>query len=106
MKASETLPECIAREVWEETGLKVTVHDLLAVSEYLDSSQSEHKVECFFAAELTEIPSNVHDWQDIAGPVRSFGFFSDAEISAMHVLPAFVKRLSAEPLGKVYIEPN
>ena len=78
-----------AREVHEETGLTVTVGDVLAVSEYLDPD-GEHKSECFFAATLTDPPAVLAPWQDTGGPVCSFGLFTESELSSMDVRPGFL----------------
>ncbi|WP_322760384.1 NUDIX hydrolase [Frankia sp. Cr2] len=108
LDSPETLPQCVTREVWEETGLRVTVGDVVAVSEFIDVSEGQHKVECFFSAELVEPPAEVDDWQDIAGPVRSFGFFDDSELVAMNVQPQFLKSLGSSPgpLAHIYVQPN
>lgn len=109
MDPAETLPECVAREVHEETGLRVTVGDILTVSEYLDPRSGEHKVECYFAAELVDPPDPSQVWQDTGGPVRSFGLFSDADLAGMDVQPPFLRAIGsgrADRPRPVYVDPN
>lgn len=89
MEPGETLPQCLAREVYEETGLSVQVGDVLAVSEYLDPT-GEHKIECFFAATVPDAGEVLAPWQDTGGPVTSFGLFGDADLAGMDVRPAFL----------------
>lgn len=95
LEPGETLPTCLEREVYEETGLRIQVADVLAVSEYQDSS-GEHKIECFFDATLQGAPQLLTPWQDIGGPVRAFGLFSDAELAEMDVRPAFLSTTRPE----------
>ena len=109
MEPTETLPECVAREVHEETGLRVTVGDILAVSEYLDPRNGEHKVECCFAAELVDQPNPSQVWQDTGGSVRSFGLFSDTDLAGMDVQPPFLRAIGLDRPDRprpVYIDPN
>jgi 8-oxo-dGTP diphosphatase len=111
MNPTETLPECVVREVQEETGLSVAVGDVLAVSEYLDPN-GEHKIECFFAATLTDPPAVFIPWQDTGGPVRSFGLFTDTDLAGMDVRPAFLRTTAvAQPAqpgrrAPVYVTAN
>jgi len=106
LESGETLPECIAREVQEETGTEVTVGDIVAVSEYLDPETGEHKVECFFSAELTAAPDAIGAWHDTGGPVRSVGLFDAAELAGMTVHPAWVTRTLTDhtpDAGPIYL---
>jgi 8-oxo-dGTP pyrophosphatase MutT (NUDIX family) len=107
MEPGESLPQCLVREVHEETGLHVQVGDVLAVSEYLDSS-GEHKIECFFGATLRDAPDVLVPWQDRGGPVTAFGLFSDTDLVGMDVRPAFVATAVPGRTGRgvpVYIPP-
>jgi 8-oxo-dGTP diphosphatase len=99
MEPGETLPACLAREVYEETGLTVQVGDVLAVSEYLDPD-GEHKIECFFDATLQDAGQVLAPWQDTGGPVTSFALFDDVELAGMDVRPAFLTTLLAEGPGR------
>lgn len=109
LDAGETLPECVAREVHEETGLKIVVGDVVIVSEYLDEKKGEHKVECYFCAELIDPPERFETWQDTGGPVRSYGFFTSAELKTMNVQPSFLVSFASSPSqrpSRIYVEPS
>lgn len=109
LDAGETLPECVAREVREETGLDVAVGDVVTVSEYLDEKEGEHKVECYFIAELVDPPERFETWQDTGGPVRSYGLFTEAELETMKVQPSFLVSFASDPSrrpSQIYIEPS
>lgn len=105
LEPGETLPECVRREVYEETGLRVRVGDLLAVSEVLDVD-GDHKVECYFSAELLDPQLMVPDWVDAGGPVTRYDFFSAVELADLDVRPAFVRDLLEHRDGwGAYIPP-
>lgn len=54
VEADETLEIAAAREAWEETGLKVNVHGIVAVNEYITEKDQEHIIFFTFAAEIGE----------------------------------------------------
>jgi 8-oxo-dGTP diphosphatase len=106
LEPGETLLACVAREVREETGAEVTVGDIVAVSEYLDPETGDHKVECFFSAELASAPDAIATWHDTGGPVRSAGLFDTTELASMTVHPAWVTRTlddRAANAGPIYL---
>jgi ADP-ribose pyrophosphatase YjhB (NUDIX family) len=92
----ESLKECVAREVHEETGLKVDVGDLVYVAEFWDEEFNQHKVECFFLATLHagELPQG---WKDLDGPVSHMRFFAEEEWR-VSVHPEFLRQLDADDL--------
>lgn len=91
----ESLPECAAREVHEETGLKVDVGDLVYVFEYWEEEFNRHKVECFFLATVRDgrFPGG---WRDLDGPVEHMRFFTEEEWKTVNVFPAFVRELDVQ----------
>jgi 8-oxo-dGTP diphosphatase len=109
MEPGETLPECVAREVHEETGLDVVVGDVIAVSEFLDPDTGEHKVECYFCAELTDPPDRLSSWRDTGGPVQSFGFFDPDELAGITVRPTWLTSTpasTADRATRIYVAPD
>lgn len=109
LEPGETLPECVAREVCEETGLTVSVGDIVAVSEYVEEAQAEHKVECYFRAELVDPPERYEPWQDTGGPVRSYGLFTADELAGMNVRPSFLTTFVSHRAGRpsqIYRQPS
>jgi ADP-ribose pyrophosphatase YjhB (NUDIX family) len=92
----ESLKECVAREVYEETGLKVEVGNLVYVSEFWEHEFNQHKVECFFLATL-EAGQLTGGWKDLDGLVEHMRFFSEEEWS-VSVHPEFLRQLDVEDL--------
>jgi ADP-ribose pyrophosphatase YjhB (NUDIX family) len=87
----ESLKECVAREVREETGLEVKVGDLVYVAEFWDEDSRQHKVECFFLATL-EAGRLSQGWKDRDGRVQHVRFVAEEEWSA-RVYPEFLRHV-------------
>ena len=80
-EAGQSLPENLAREVMEETGLTIAVGPPVLVNEFHDPDTGFHQVDLFFrctlvAGELDEA------WQDPEGVVTRRRFFSRVELAA------------------------
>ncbi|MGZ3732398.1 MAG: NUDIX domain-containing protein [Parachlamydiaceae bacterium] len=92
LEPGESLTDCIVREVFEETGLKVKVGGLAHVFEFYDVSESSHKVECYFLAYPEEDFLHV-EWTDLGGEVKYKQFFTLEEIcQRKDVLPNFLSK--------------
>ncbi len=92
LEVGESLTDCIVREVFEETGLKVKTGRLVHVFEFYDVSEGSHKVECYFLAFIKE-GSLCPDWKDIGGEVRYRHFFTLDEIcQKKNVFPDFLSK--------------
>ena len=90
LKPGETLRECAAREVAEETGLRVEVTDLLHVAEFVEVDLGTHKVECYFRAVVRDAQLRP-DWVDSGGEVSFRRFMTRDEIRRRgDVYPAFL----------------
>ena len=72
VEAGDHLKANIAREVLEETGLAVTIGDLVAVSEFFDRSRDFHQVDLFFRT-TTEHRDFPQGWTDVANVVEHNG---------------------------------
>jgi ADP-ribose pyrophosphatase YjhB (NUDIX family) len=92
----ESLKECVAREVREETGLEVKVGDLAYVAEFWDDESNQHKVECFFLATL-EAGQLREGWKDLDGRVQHTRFVAEDEWNAS-VYPEFLRHVGVDDL--------
>lgn len=90
LQPGEMLPECMVREVKEETGIDVKPNQVVYVAEFFDKKYSVHKVEVYFTTEIDidELPKH---WLDQDGPVKTSQFFDIATLKDIHVVPAFLK---------------
>lgn len=83
-EAGQSLPENLAREVMEETGLTIAVGPPVLVNEFHDPDTGFHQVDLFFRCSLRA--GHLDDaWQDPEGVVTQRRFFSRVELAAGHV---------------------
>lgn len=86
VEAHQSLPENLAREIHEETGLKVHVGELALVNEFHSPENRFHQVEMFFRCLITGGDLR-GDWQDPEGIVTRRHFFSYAELRDVRLKP-------------------
>ncbi|MEM7059988.1 MAG: NUDIX domain-containing protein [Pseudomonadota bacterium] len=68
-EAGESIPETLAREVHEETGLSIIVGDLAGAREFYNAGTGFHQAELFFHASADgPLPDG---WDDPAGVVHA-----------------------------------
>ncbi len=83
-ESGQSLPQNLAREVYEETGLTIAVGAPVLVNEFHDPDSGFHQIDLFFRCTLQ---SGVLDdtWTDPEGVVSDRRFFSRTELAAGHV---------------------
>jgi 8-oxo-dGTP diphosphatase len=83
-EAGQSLPENLAREVMEETGLTIGVGPPVLVNEFHDPATGFHQIDLFFRCSLL---AGVLDdtWTDPEGVVTDRRFFSRTELASGHV---------------------
>ncbi|MCE6950180.1 NUDIX hydrolase [Cereibacter sphaeroides] len=86
VEAGTSLPENLAREVEEETGLVVSVGDPCLVNEFHDPDSGFHQVDIYFRCAIASGILSI-DWRDPAGIVTERRFFDRAELSAIRYKP-------------------
>lgn len=86
VERGSSLPENLAREVMEETGLTVDVGLPCLVNEFHDPQGSFHQVELFFRCTVTAGELS-NDWQDPEGIVHRRRWFSREEVAKLHLKP-------------------
>lgn len=80
-EAGQSLPENLAREVMEETGLTVSVGAPVLVNEFHDPDSGFHQVDLFFRCTL-QSGSLSDDWIDPEGVVIRRQFFSQTDLAS------------------------
>ncbi len=90
LELSESLTDCVEREVYEETGLSVKTGPLLHVLECFDLNDHQHKIHFYF--QTTTIAGTLTDsWCDQGGSVQFQRYFSLEEIQDnKKILPRFL----------------
>ncbi|HLZ62863.1 MAG TPA: NUDIX domain-containing protein [Ktedonosporobacter sp.] len=93
MEAGESVVECCAREVVEETGLVVCIEKLIGVYssphillEYADGNRTQIVNHCFLASPIDGALS-------LSDETTAFGYFSPAEIEAMDLVEHHRERI-------------
>ena len=81
-----SLPDNLAREVFEETGLTVTVKNPCLINEFHNPSGTFHQVEVFFRCVLSAGTLDP-DWEDPEAIVTLRRWVTRAEMAAMTVRP-------------------
>jgi ADP-ribose pyrophosphatase YjhB (NUDIX family) len=83
-EAGQSLPENLAREVHEETGLNITVGAPALVNEFHDPETGFHQIDLFFRCAITG-GTLTDDWTDPEGVVTDRRFFTRAELENGHI---------------------
>ena len=82
-----SLPDNLAREVHEETGLSIRVGAPALVNEFHNPEDGFHQVEVFFRCTITS-GSLTEDWRDPEKIVHRRRFFSRAEMAGIRFKPS------------------
>lgn len=85
-EAGQSLPENLAREVMEETGLTISVGSPALVNEFHDAETGFHQIDLFFRCSVVSGALD-HDWSDPEGVVTERRFFSQDEITRIRFKP-------------------
>ena len=86
VEANTSLPENLAREVREETGLSVAVGPPVLVNEFHDPALRFHQVDIYFRCTITGGTPGA-DWTDPEGVVTRRRFFTRAEMAGIRFKP-------------------
>ena len=83
-EAGQSLPENLAREVHEETGLTIAVGPPVLVNEFHDPDTGFHQIDLFFRCTLAAGDLDAA-WVDPEGVVTERRFFSRVELASGRV---------------------
>lgn len=82
-----SLPDNLAREIHEETGLRVRVGVPCLINEFHDPKSGFHQVEVFFRCDLLGAPQIDPDWKDPELIVSEHYWAAPADFEEMMVKP-------------------
>lgn len=82
----QSLPDNLIREVFEETGLTVTVGAPVLVNEFHDPTHGFHQIEVFFRCTLSQGTLDPA-WRDTEGIVNRRAWFSRDDLATIRVKP-------------------
>lgn len=101
-----SLPENLIREVYEETGLRITVGQVCLVNEFHDPQSAFHQVEVFFRANVVSGTIDPH-WRDPEAVVSERRWVSQKDMANLHIKPdslanvAFGDDITYDPLEPI-----
>ena len=87
VEVGASLPDNLKREVFEETGLQITVGAPCLVNEFHDPEGSFHQVDVYFRCTLVGAPDIDPDWRDTDDIVVERRWLSEAELRNLHHKP-------------------
>lgn len=103
-QAHASLPENLAREVFEETGLRVAVGAPCLINEFHAPRRQWHQVEVFFRCTLLDgVLSD--DWKDPEGIVTSRRWVSRAQMAEINVKPQALEAVAWQDRGAPVYDP-
>ncbi len=82
-----SLPENLAREVFEETGLSITVGGPCLINEFHNEASNFHQIEIFFRCTLNSGKID-DDWRDPENVVTKRRFFTRDEMKTINFKPS------------------
>lgn len=81
VESGASLPDNLIREVFEETGLQITVGPPCLVNEFHDPKGSFHQVDIYFHCSLIGSADIDPDWQDVEHVVSKWRWVTRAELA-------------------------
>ena len=102
-----SLPANLKREVFEETGLNITVGDPCLVNEFHDPGSGFHQVDIYFRCQLQGSAEIAPDWQDPERIVTQWHWLTEAELSQSRHKPDSLAAVAFGAAGITYdpLEP-
>jgi len=104
VKPGSSLPDNLAREVQEETGLRVSVGELALVNEFHDPKSGFHQVDLFFRCAIIDGRINTF-WKDPENVVTNRRFFTLAELRTIRLKPDSLPNVAYGVSGPAYYDP-
>lgn len=87
VERGSSLPDNLIREVFEETGLHISVDEPCLVNEFHDPNGSFHQVDVYFHCTLLSAPTLDHEWEDIDAIVTDRRWVTRTQMADFRVKP-------------------
>lgn len=99
-----SLIDNLAREVFEETGLRVAVGAPCLVNEYHSEMRNLHQVEVFFRCEIRSGETSAA-WRDPEGVVNRFLWATEAEVRGLRLKPSSLPDVAFGGVSHLLYDP-
>ena len=96
VEPGQSMPDNLAREIYEETGLRVVVGAPCLVNEFHDPASGFHQVEVFFRCTLQGTAQIDPDWQDPEHIVSEHIWATQHDFARLMVKPDSLARVAFE----------
>ena len=87
VERGSALPDNLVREVFEETGLEITVGAPCLVNEFHDPNGTFHQVDVYFHCTLVSAPMLDHGWRDVDDVVTDRRWVTRAQMAQLKIKP-------------------
>lgn len=87
VEIGSSLPQNLIREVFEETGLRITVELPCLVNEFHDPKSDFHQVDIYFRCKVVGSPKFDPDWKDTDNIVNHRRWVSESELKKIRHKP-------------------
>ncbi len=104
VQVGESLPDNLAREIHEETGLVIEVGAPALVNEFHEPASGFHQVDVYFRCSLAS-PTLPAEWTDPEGIVHTRRFVSRSEFAALRVKPDSLGHVAWDPAQTLLYDP-
>ncbi len=105
VERGSALPENLAREVHEETGLRIAVGAPCLVNEFHDPAGSFHQVDVYFRCTLLGGAILDPDWQDVEAIVTDRRWVTRAQMALLRVKPDSLAAVAWQDVGAPVYDP-
>ena len=105
VEAGASLPDNLAREVFEETGLRITVGAPCLINEFHDPGGDFHQVDIYFRCTLIGPDKIDPEWRDSEAIVNRHQWVAKDELAKLPHKPDSLSAVAFGPEGVITYDP-